>query len=53
MFSVEHEIFGLVPLYTCGIIFFTFVYLIFTHIGAFAFLYVCISTIAYVTLVAH
>jgi len=33
------DIVGLLPLYTCGIIFFTFLYLIFTYIGPFVSLY--------------
>jgi hypothetical protein len=53
MFSAEHEIFGLLPLYTCGIIFFTFVYLIFTYIGPFVSLYICISMLAYLILIAR
>ena len=47
------DIVGLLPLYTCGIIFFTFLYLIFTYIGPFASLYICISMLAYLILIAR
>lgn len=50
---VQHEIFGLVPLYTCLTFFFTFLYLIFTYIGPFASLYICISMFAYLKLVDY